>query len=533
MNGIDPMFLYSETPETPMEVAYACRFDPSTAPGGYSFESVRQMLAERLPTLPAFRRRLMEVPLGLDHPRWVDDPDFDLDNHLLRVAVPAPGGDAEFSAMTADVMGRPLVVDQPPWEMHIIEGLADGQVGLIAKLHHSVIDGVAAAQLLAQLLDLSPEGRAITEFCPPWLPPALPSGGQLMANALPNLFSSPLRTLRAVREIGRTALRLARRAADSDSAPLSIPLGAPTTFESPVGADRSVSFARLRLADVQVLRDAFGVTINDVVMAICSGALRSHLTAHGQPTNDALVAVVPVSVRAAKVGDGHGNALSAMFVPLSNGVADPLERLSAVAARSSETKAQERAVGYGPMATAVSDAIPPMLARTVLRLGAQMGVLRKLRAGNLMISNVPGPAFPLFFAGMRLDAVHPLGPIVDGVALNITVQSYQDSLYVGINACAAAVPNLALLARAMVEELAALRGAVTGDADVAIDMTAFDDEESAVISPVDAWVRAARAVPLSLQPTPNRAKARAAVSHRPRVGAVAVPSFGCDPSLSP
>ncbi len=145
LSGIDPMFIYSDTPETPMEIAYACVFDPASAEGGYTFERVRDVLIERIPALPAFRRRLMTVPFGLDHPRWVDDPHFDLSNHLFRVALPAPGGDEQFTEMVAKVMGRPLQPDQPPWEMHVMEDLADGRVGLIAKVHHSVVDGVAGA----------------------------------------------------------------------------------------------------------------------------------------------------------------------------------------------------------------------------------------------------------------------------------------------------------------------------------------------------------------------------------------------------
>ena len=173
MHGIDPMFIYSETPATPMEVAYACVLDPSTAPEGYTFERIRAVLESRLPSLLPFRRRMVTVPFGLDHPRWVDDPLFDLDNHLRRIALPDPGGPIEFSAAVAEVMGRPLCPEQPPWEMYVMEGLAHGRVGLVAKVHHAAIDGVAGATLLAQLLDLSPDGRPVTATCPPWTPPAL------------------------------------------------------------------------------------------------------------------------------------------------------------------------------------------------------------------------------------------------------------------------------------------------------------------------------------------------------------------------
>jgi diacylglycerol O-acyltransferase / wax synthase len=453
MSGIDPMFVYSETPVTPMEMAYACIFEPATAPGGYSYDAVRAVLAERVPTLVPFRRRLMAVPLGLDHPRWVDDPDFNLDNHLHRVALPAPGGRAELSSMVAQVMGRPLRAEQPPWEMHVIEGLQGGQVGLIAKVHHAVIDGVAGVQLMAQLLDLAPEGRPVAAVCPAWLPDALPSNAQLVTHALPSLFTSPVRAIKAVREVGRTALRLAQRALDDESGPVSIPLGAPTTFETPVGASRSVSLAELSLPKVKEVKHRFDVTINDVVLAICSGALRSHLADHDEEAGSPLVAVVPISVRGQSADGDLGNRLSAMFLPLANDLARPLDRLRAVAASSASAKAQERAVGYGPMAAAVSEALPPVVARPVIQLGLQFGALRRLRAGNLMISNVPGPDFPLYFAGMGMVAAHPLGPVVDGVALNITVQSYRESLFVGINASASAVPDLPALARSIVAEL--------------------------------------------------------------------------------
>jgi WS/DGAT/MGAT family acyltransferase len=452
MTGIDPMFIYSDTPETPMEIAYACVFDPSAAPNGYAFEHVRTLLEERIPALPSFRRRLMAVPLGLDHPRWVDDPDFDIANHLHRTALPDPGGPEEFSDMVAAVMGRPLIPAQPPWEMHVIEGIAGGRVGLIAKVHHSVIDGVAGAELLAQLLDLGPEGRAVTETCPPWLPARLPSHGQLVTDALPSVMQSPLRLVRAAREVGRTSLRLARRALDNAAGPISIPLGAPSTFEDPVGAPRGVTFAKLDLSQVRTLKDRYGSTINEVVLAVCSGALRSHLMANGQDTEQPLVAIVPVSVRA----DEHetsGNHLSAMFVPLANDVQTPLERLRTVSEASSACKGQERAVGFGPLATLLADAMPPVIAKPLVQLGVRSGILRKLRPGNLMVSNVPGPSFPLYFAGMELCEVYPLGPVVDGVALNITVQSYRESLYVGINACATAVQALPSLAAAMVDEL--------------------------------------------------------------------------------
>ena len=478
MGGIDPMFVYADTPETPMEIAYACVLDPTSVPGGYGFERVREFLAARIPALPALHRRFMAVPFGLDVPRLVDDPGFDLSDHLYRAALPAPGGPEEFAHKVSEVMSRPLQSDQPPWEMHVIESLADGRVGLIAKVHHAVVDGVAGAQLMAQLLDLAPEGsakssggassgpNAATEASSSWRPARLPSGARLLRDALPNFVSSPVRAWRAGREVGHTAARLVGRAVNRDTGPVSIPVGAPDTFEAAVGPQREVAFAELNLQQVRALCERFGVKVNDVVLAICSGALRSHLADHGEDLDRPLVAVVPVSTRDRSASERQrrdlGNQLSAMFVPLSNDRKTPLERLRAVAAASASGKAQELAAGFGPAIALVTDAVPPVIAWPTVQLGVRTGIVRRARAANLMVSNVPGPDFPLYFAGMRMEAVYPFGPVIDGIALNITVQSYEESLFVGANASARVVPDLSGLVAAMEAELARLSRMAAG-----------------------------------------------------------------------
>ncbi len=453
LNGIDPMFLYSETPVTPMEVAYTCVFDPSTAPEGYSFERLRVVLSQRLPKLHPLRRRLMEVPLGLDHPRWVDDPQFDLDDHLHRVALPAPCGPSELSELATEIIGRPLDFSQSPWEMHVIEGFCGEKVAVIAKVHHAVIDGVSGAELLAELLDVTPDAHVSEGDGSPWRAPALPSAIQLVSQALPNVLTSPLRALRAAREIGRTSLRLARHVFDVGTTSLPIPLAAPDQFATEMKATRTISFVRVSLSEIVALKDRFGVTLNDVVLAMCSGALRSYLSDHHEETANSLIAVVPVSARRQSEHDALGNRLSAMFVPLASDREEPLERLLAVADASASAKAQEHAVGFSALASSVSDVVPPVLARPALHLGARVGALRRLRPANLMISNVPGSRVPLYFAGMRMEALYPIGPVIDGVALNITVQSYLDSLFVGLNACPSVVPDLDALAGSVVDEL--------------------------------------------------------------------------------
>ncbi|HEY2214164.1 MAG TPA: wax ester/triacylglycerol synthase family O-acyltransferase [Acidimicrobiales bacterium] len=455
MYGIDPMFIYSETAESPMEVAFTCVFDPATAPDGYSFENVRQRVAQRLPHVPLLRRKLVPVPLGLDHPRWVDDPDFDLDNHLHRTRLADNSGRLGLSDLTAEIMSNSLSPGQPPWELHVVEGLDEGRVAVIAKMHHSAIDGVSGTRIMAQLLDVTPLAETPTIPAPTWNPSPAPSAIRMLSDSLPNLLSSPTRYVRAAREIGKATVRLARHALKEGTASLSVPLGAPSHFDSPMKSSRSVAFIELPLSEVRQLKEQAGVTLNDVVLAACSGALRNYLGGHASSCVDPLVAVVPVSVRALNEGDAMGNRLSAMFVGLASNRPEPLDRLHGVAESCRSAKAQEQAVGYADLVTALSEAVPPPLARAIFRLGARAGAVRRLRPGNLVVSNVPGPKFPLYFAGMRMLGVYPIGPVIDGVALNITVQNYLDSLFVGLNACPAAVSDI--------DELATLVGRELGD----------------------------------------------------------------------
>ena len=361
--------------------------------------------------------------------------------------------------MVAEVMGRPLQPDQPPWEMHVIEGLAGGMVGLIAKVHHSVIDGVAGRPAAGAAAGPHRRGQRRHRALPALAArPACRRGTRLVTDALPNVVHSPVRAVRAAREVGRTAVRIARCALDDASGPVSIPLGAPADLRV---ARRRPAGGRASPAGhgdgACAARTVTGPRSTTSCWPSAPGALRAHLAAHGQDADSPLVAVVPVSVRR---DDGPTTRRATSSRPCSSRSPTtgktPLERLRTVTAASASCKGQERAVGYGPMATLVAEAIPPALAKPVIQLGVRSGILRKVRAGNLMISNVPGPGLPaLLRRAWSCARCYPLGPVMDGVALNITVQSYRDSLFVGINACAAAVPDLAGLARAMEDELLA------------------------------------------------------------------------------
>ncbi|HLM96455.1 MAG TPA: wax ester/triacylglycerol synthase domain-containing protein, partial [Acidimicrobiales bacterium] len=197
LGGLDPMFFYLETPTTHMHSAYVCIFDPSTAPEGYSFATVRALLEQRLHLLPPFRRRLVEVPLGLDHPRWVEDPDFNLDYHLRPAVVASPGGESELADFAATVLSQPLDRSRPPWEMYVIEGLQGGLIGSLTKVHHAAIDGVSGEELIVNLLDLTPEPARVDPPDPPWVPERVPSDLELVGKALADLCRRPAVTTRA------------------------------------------------------------------------------------------------------------------------------------------------------------------------------------------------------------------------------------------------------------------------------------------------------------------------------------------------
>ena len=354
MTGIDPMFIYSDTPETPMEIAYACIFDPATADGWLHLRSASPIASRRGSRRcpPSAAGSCPSRLVSITRAGWTTLSST-WTTTCTAPRCPAPGGEAEFTALVAEVMGRPLTPGQPPWEMHVIEGLAGGKVGLIAKVHHAVIDGVAGAQLLAQLLDLDARGRAVTEPCPPWLPARLPSQTQLMTDALPSFIKSPVRGAAC-----RARSRPHRRPAGPlrGRRPPRPGVDALRCARHLRVARRRPAGGRLRRArawpQVRALKERFGSTINDVVLAVCSGALRTHLAAHDQEAESPLVAVVPVSVRGDDgMARGSGNQLSAMFVPLANDCKTPLGATADRDRGSASCKGQERAVGYGPMAT--------------------------------------------------------------------------------------------------------------------------------------------------------------------------------------
>ncbi|HZU79878.1 MAG TPA: wax ester/triacylglycerol synthase family O-acyltransferase, partial [Acidimicrobiales bacterium] len=389
LGGLDAMFLYFETPSMHMHVCGLLVLDPSTMPGGYSFARIRRMLEERHPLMPSMSRRLVVPPFNLGRPYWIKDPDFDLDYHLRRIAVPSPGGDRELAEVGAEIAGRPLDRSRPLWEMWVIEGLANGQVALFAKMHHSTIDGISGANMMMYLFDLEAEPSTAPEIPEEPAAERIPRDVELFGRGALETMARPVEMLRLV---PRTALRLGgmlvsagRRRGQGVAAPFTAPR---TSFNGAVTPHRSIAFTEVKLEDVKTIKDAVGVKVNDVVMAVVSGALRRYLQDRGELPDKSLISAIPVSVHDETAGHEGMTKISIMFSSLMSDVEDPVERLRAIAAANDQAKELHKMVGADTLMQWAEHAAPntfSLAARlySSLRLSERHPVVH-----NLIISNV-------------------------------------------------------------------------------------------------------------------------------------------------
>ena len=460
LSGLDASFLYFETPSMHMHVAMTAIFDPSTMPGGYDIERIKEGIASRLHLVPPFRRRVVEVPFRLHHPLWVEDPDFDLDYHIRRVAAPSPGGPHELADVAAQIASTPLDRSRPLWELHVVEGLADGNFGMVVKVHHCAVDGVSGAELLVTLFDLEPGGREV-EPPGPREPDVVPSDVELVSHAL---ASRARHGLTLVPLIGSTARRLGTvvsRHRDPDATVGAVPLTAPPTpWNRAISPHRRMSFTRVSLADVKRIKDHVGCTVNDVVLGLMGGTLRRYLEAHDALPDAALLAVCPVSVRSDEEVGQSNNKVSAMFTSLATDIDDPIERLRVIHEVTRGAKQDHDLLGASLLQDWAEHAAPTTFVLAArLYSGMHLGD-RHRPIHNVVISNVPGPPFPLYFAGARLESTLPMGPVMEGAGLNITVLSYMGHVDVGFVADRELVPDVWSLARHAEAAMAELMSAV-------------------------------------------------------------------------
>lgn len=457
LSGLDAGFLYLETPTSPMHVAAVIILDPSDVPGGLTLERLMEMYRERLHLAPPFRRRLVEVPFQLHHPLWIEDPDFDLGWHVRHVAVPAPGGTEELNRLVSHLVAIPLDRSRPLWESWLLDGLENGNVAILTKVHHSAIDGAAGNQIMVSMFDLSPEGSDIPPPEHEWEPDEVPNDTQLVGYAMSSLARQPVRAVKALRRTTEAALNIRRKNREPDVTPPPSPFSAPhTSINQPLTARRRFETTSLSLPAVKKVKNAFGCTVNDVVLALCAGALRRYFDGRDEHLDGPLVAMVPVSVRTDGEGDKQGNQVSSMLTSLATDVDDPVERLREISRCMRRAKEQQDLIGADTLQEWVEFAAPAVagLAARVYSRTRISGRHRPLF--NLTISNIPGPPFPLYLAGALVKATYPVGPIFDGAGLNITVMSYLDSLDFGLLACPDVLPDVSIVSRGLGDALSEL-----------------------------------------------------------------------------
>jgi diacylglycerol O-acyltransferase len=463
LTGLDASFLYLETPTAHMHVAGTYIYDPSTAPEGsdWGAAALRREIERRLHLVPPYRRRLKEIPFQLHHPLWIEDPDFDLEWHVRDAQLPAPGTREQLAAFAAELHSRPMDKSRPLWDMTVIHGLEDGNIAIVARTHHAAIDGASGMDITVNLLDLQPEPAEVEPPTEEWVPDREPTDLELVGHAMRSLAEQPVSAIKAVRRGITTALTLRERNRQPDVTPPPAPFSAPSTpLNGAITARRSFGISEVSLDDVKEVRVALGGTINDIVLAICAGALRAYLEEKGAlPADNGLVAMCPISVRGDADKSAMGNQVSSMLVSLATDVDDPVERLSVIKAGTTQAKEQANAIGANTLMDWAEFAAPAV-ANTAMRLYSRMKVADRHRPlYNTTISNVPGPQFPLYMAGARLVGFYPMGPLNDGAGLNMTLISYLGTIHFGLVACPDLIPDVDHLAALMPEALEELRKA--------------------------------------------------------------------------
>ncbi|RJL22093.1 WS/DGAT/MGAT family O-acyltransferase [Bailinhaonella thermotolerans] len=465
LSGLDAIFLNLETRGTMLHIASVCVLDPSTAEEPLTLDWLCRHVSTRLDRLPILRCKLAEVPLGIDQPYWVDDEDFDLEYHIRELALAPPGNDAQLAEQCARLSARPLDRARPLWETYLIHGLEGGRVAVYTKAHHAAIDGVSGAEVLATLLDVAP-GQAPPQ--PPadtWRPEPAPGQLELLARGAVGLLANPLRALRLIPSL-TAPVRLAARAVspireDGLTRPSMPSVLAPRTpFNATISRHRRWAFRSMSLDDVKDVKNHYKCTVNDVVMAMCAGALRRWLEDHDALPDNPLVAAVPISVRTEETRGTLGNQVSVMFPGLPTHLADPVERLRAVQAAMAGAKEQHGALPATMLqdfAKFATPAVAALAARAISRIRWADWIDPP---ANIVISNVPGPGFPLYLGGAKLLAYYPLSALTDSQGLNITVLSYLGQLHFGLLACRELVPDVDDIAAHLQEELDALLAAV-------------------------------------------------------------------------
>jgi diacylglycerol O-acyltransferase len=441
--GQDAAFLYMETPSVHMHTLKVAVIDlPAKIPYADVFELVRASMESKLHLVPRLRLRPVEVPGGLHHPLWVNDPNFDIARHLFRKKIAEPGGHREMDQAIAEIASTQLPRDRPLWESWLLEGLADGGVVLVTKIHHSLADGVASATMMAKVMTLDPAEDDLNVATPTWVPERLPSRPELVIGA----FGDQRQQLGMLGPLvkktvlgGVNVLQNVKNRTIDVPYPFRTPR---TVFNRTLSPRRSFASTSLPLAELKAVKTAAKVTLNDVVLATVAGALNRFFEERGEHLSRPLIASVPMAVAmAGNAPRESGNRVANLFTSLCNDVTNPLLRLQMIHAVTSQSKEVQLQLGIETMLD-WADAAPAGLYRWILGAFSQSRLSDYMPpAANLVVSNVRGPDHPLYVAGARLRAIYSVGPAVEGIGLNITGWSYCGDLTMALIADADAIPD--------------------------------------------------------------------------------------------
>ncbi|WP_458317443.1 WS/DGAT/MGAT family O-acyltransferase [Mycolicibacterium brisbanense] len=476
LSGLDATFLYLETPTTFGHVTGLMIFERPNAEFD-PYAAVYAKYASLIGELEPLRRRLVEVPLGLDHPYWVDDPNFDLDFHIREIHLARPGMADQLADQVSRIVGRPMDRSRPLWEVYVIDGLHSGRWALLTKYHHATVDGAAGQLMLNIITDTEPDA-APPGPGPAWQPEELPSTVELLRKTAVNLAGHPVKALRVqtrlVRQLadaagidslssaaGKTgsAIKSLARLGKDDGPRIPLPTSPapPTPWNKPITGHRRFAMRTTSLENIKRLKNATGGTVNDIVMAICAGGLRQYLLAHDALPDRPLRAMVPVSIRTGDEEDPWTNRVSAIFPELPTDCEDPLERV----ARCREAMLDAKRLLDLMPADQLGDLAQfsaPVLSTSAMRLASRFGLAHRIAATpfNLVISNVPGPRQPVYFAGAQLRHQFPVSIVTEGQGLNITVVSYLDRLDLGFVVDRELVPDVWDLVDMHIDEIGRL-----------------------------------------------------------------------------
>jgi len=462
LSGLDASFLYLETPAQLMHVCGVIVLDPATMPEPYSFAAMRDGIEARVRDVPDFTRKLRRVPMGLDHPIWVRDQQFDIERHVHRLALPTPGGYAELTELAGHLAGLPLDRSRPLWEMWVIEGYKDTDghdlIAVFSKMHHATVDGVSGANLISHLCSLEPGADPLgAGQDKTW--PHEPGRAELLGRAVLTSGIRPFQTVGLLAPTVKGVVGTIGRAREGTA--MAAPLTAPrTSFNGTITGHRAIALSEMDLEAIKEIKTATGTTVNDVVLAVAGGALRSYLADRDELPDSSLLATVPVSVRSESKRSDGANKVSALFTRLGTDVEDPLERLEDMATSNRNAKEHHQAISADSLQDWAEFAAPRTFGLAVRAYASLRLAERHPVVHNLVISNVPGPPVPLYFMGGEIIGMYPLGPVFHGAGLNITVLSNNGRIGVGVIACRESMSDVDDLAQRFPAELERLRKAV-------------------------------------------------------------------------